>query len=176
MKKLIMFLGTPGMNNIELARYLQITKYPKSIIIDRYDSWLKYPNERYNADIVEQDLYITTKEALEKTDVVMLIAPFVLKIDRDNFFLYIDKYIQEKIEIIGVWVERKYEDLKILRQLRLPYRQVPDETFEYLYKYRESPCSSEPFDDIVYITREINTGISKSQPFITDILTALDRI
>ena len=73
-------------------------------------------------------------------------------------------------------MERKYEDLKILRQLRLPYRQVPEETFEYLYQYRESPSPNEPFDDIVYITREINTGISKSQPYITDILTALDRI
>ena len=176
MKKLIMFLGTPGMNNMELARYLQVTKYPKSIIIDRYDSWLKYPNERYNADVVEQDLYTTTKKALTESDVVMVIAPFVLKVDRDNFFLYINNYIQEKMEIIGVWVERKYEDLKILRQLRLPYRQVPDETFEYLYRYRESPSASEPFDDIVYITREINTGISKKEPYITDILTALDRI
>lgn len=176
MKKLIMFLGTPGMNNIELARYLQVTKYPKSIIIDRYDSWLKYPNERYNADIIEQDLYQTTKKALEDSDVVMIIAPFVLKVDRDNFFLYLESQVQEKLNIIGVWVERKYEDLKILRQLRLPYRQVPEETFEFLYKYRESPSASEPFNDIVYITREINTGISKSQPFITDILTALDRI
>lgn len=176
MKKLIMFLGTPGMNNIELARYLQVTKYPKSIIIDRYDSWLKYPNERYNADIIEQDLYQTTKKALEDSDIVMIIAPFVLKVDRDNFFLYLENEIQEKLNIIGVWVERKYEDLKTLRQLRLPYRQVPEETFEFLYKYRESPLASEPFNDIVYITREINTGISKSQPFITDILTALDRI
>lgn len=176
MKKIIMFLGTPGMNNIELARYLQVTKYPKSIIIDRYDSWLKYPNERYNADVVEQDLYKTVKKALKSVDIVMIIAPFVLKIDRDNFFLYLKHAIKEKVEIIGVWVERKYEDLKTLRQLRLPYRQVPDETFEYLYKYRESPSVDEPFDDIVYITREINTGMSKKQPYITDILTALDRI
>jgi hypothetical protein len=32
----------------------------------------------------------------------MIIAPFVLKIDRDNFFLYIKDTIQEKIELIGV--------------------------------------------------------------------------
>lgn len=176
MKKIIMFIGAPGMNNMELAHYLQITKYPKSIIIDRYDSWLKYPNERYSSNVVEQDLYKTTIQALQDTDVVMLIAPFVLKIDRDNFFLYLNKTFQKKIEIIGVWVERKYEDLKILRQLRLPYRQVPDETFEYLYKYRESPLPDEPFNDIVYITREINTGMSRNKPYITDILTALDRI
>ena len=176
MKKIIMFIGAPGMNNMELAHYLQITKYPESIIIDRYDSWLKYPNERYSSDVVEQDLYKTTTQALQDTDIVMLIAPFVLKIDRDNFFLYLNKTFQKRIEIIGVWVERKYEDLKILRQLRLPYRQVPDETFEYLYKYRESPSPDEPFNDIVYITREINTGMSKNKPYITDILTALDRI
>ena len=164
------------MNNMELAHYLQVTKYPKSIIIDRYDSWLRYPEERYNSNVVEQDLYETIIKALNDSNIVMIIAPFVLKIDRDNFFLYLEKTFHEKIEIIGVWVERKYEDLKILRQLRLPYRQVPDETFEYLYKYRESPSPDEPFDDIVYITREINTGISKNQPYITDILTALDRI
>ena len=163
MKKIIMFIGSPGMNNMELAHYLQITKYPKSIIIDRYDSWLRYPEERYGSNIVEEDLYKTVTKALNDSDIVMIIAPFVLKIDRDNFFLYLNQTFQEKIKIIGVWVERKYEDLKILRQLRL-------------YKYRESPSAEEPFDDIVYITREINTGMSKNKPYITDILTALDRI
>lgn len=177
MKKLIMFLGTPGMNNIELARYLQVTKYTNSIIIDRYDCWLKYPEEPYGSNLVEYDLYSKVEKALNEVDIVMLIAPFVLKIDRDNFFDYFfNKEIFKNVEIIGVWVERKYEDLKILRQLRLPYRQVPDDTFEFLYQYRESPSAEEPFDDIVYITREINTGISKSQPYITDILTVLDRI
>ncbi|MBO6244372.1 MAG: hypothetical protein J6O41_07445 [Clostridia bacterium] len=58
----------------------------------------------------------------------------------------------------------------------MPYRQVPDEVFEHLYRYRESPSSDEPFDDIFYITREINTGMSKNQPYITDILTVLNRI
>lgn len=176
MKKVIMFIGTPGMNNMELAHYLQITKYSKSIIIDRYDIWLKYPEEQYNSNIVEYDLYNTIINALNKTNTVMIIAPFVLKADRDNFFSYMEKHIKEKIQYIGVWVERKYEDLKILRQLRLPYRQVPEETFEYLYNYRESPTPNEPFDDIFYITREINTGISKNQPYITDILTALNKI
>ncbi len=176
MKKIIMFIGTPGMNNMELAHYLQITKYSKSIIIDRYDIWLKYPEEQYNSNIVEYDLYNTIINALNKTNTVMIIAPFVLKADRNNFFSYMEKHIKEKIQYIGVWVERKYEDLKILRQLRLPYRQVPEETFEYLYNYRESPTPNEPFDDIFYITREINTGISKNQPYITDILTALNKI
>lgn len=176
MKKIIMFIGAPGMNNMELAHYLQITKYSKSIIIDRYDIWLKYPEEQYNSNIVEYDLYNTIINALNKTNTVMIIAPFVLKADRDNFFSYMEKHIKEKIQYIGVWVERKYEDLKILRQLRLPYRQVPEETFEYLYNYRESPTPNEPFDDIFYITREINTGISKNQPYITDILTALNKI
>lgn len=176
MKKIILFLGTPGMNNIELARYLQVTKYPNSIIVDRYDNWLKYPNEKYNADIVEYDLYETIKDNLQKTDTLMIIAPFVLKVDRNNFFSYIKNNIHEQLTIIGVWVERKYEDLKTLRKLRLPYRQVPDEVFEHLYRYRESPSSDEPFDDIFYITREINTGMSKNQPYITDILTVLDRI
>lgn len=164
------------MNNMELAHYLQITKYPNSIIIDRYDSWLRYPKEKYDSDIVEQDLYNNTIKALKSTDVIMLVAPFVLKIDRDNFFFYLNQVFQEKVNIIGVWVERKYDDLKTLRQLRLPYRQVPDEICEYLYKYRESPSPDEPFDDIVYITREINTGMSKNEPYITDILTALNRI
>ena len=176
MKKIIMFIGTPGMNNMELAHYLQITKYSKSIIIDRYDIWLKYPEEQYNSNIVEYDLYNTIINALNKTNTVMIIAPFVLKADRNNFFSYMEKHIKEKIQYIGVWVERKYEDLKILRQLRLPYRQVPEETFEYLYNYRESPTPNEPFDDIFYITREINTGISKNQPYITNILTALNKI
>lgn len=163
------------MNNIELARYLQISKYPDSIIIDKYDSWLKYPEEPYESNKIKYNLYKKVENALNQKDVVMLIAPFVLKIDRMNFFEYIFYKIQD-LQIIGVWVERKYEDLKILRQFRLPYRQVPDETFEYLYKYRESPSQNEPFNDIVYITREVNTGMSKSQPYIANILTVLDRI
>ena len=176
MKKIIMFMGAPGTNNIELARYLQITKYPKSVIIDRYDSWLRYPKEQYNSNIVEQDLYNSIINALHNIDITIIVAPFVLKTDRDNFFFYLNQNFKDKIDIIGVWVERKYEDLKTLRQLRLPYRQVSDEIFEHLFKYRESPSLDEPFSNIVYITREINTGISKNDPYITDILTALNKI
>jgi hypothetical protein len=47
-------------------------------------------------------LYQTTKKALEDNDVVMVIAPFVLKVDRDNFFFYLESQIQEKLNIIGV--------------------------------------------------------------------------
>lgn len=105
----------------------------------------------------------------------MVIAPFVLKIDRINFFFYFRDKLDDT-KVIGVWVERKYEDLKTLIELRLPYRKVTQETFEYLFNHRESLTEDEPFDDIYYITREVNIGMSKSEPYITDILTALDRI
>ena len=175
MKKIIVFMGSPGMNNIELARYLQITKYPQSIIIDRYDTWLRFPDEPYRSDIVEYAFYNDILKLVKSYDTIIVIAPFVLKEDRDNFH----NFLQSKnidFNLVGVWVERKYEDLKTLRRLRLPYRQVPDDVFEYLHQYRRSPTPEEPFDDLVYITREINTGMSKSQPYIADILTTLDRI
>ena len=173
-KKLIIFMGTPGTNNIELAHYLKTHRYRDAIIIDRYDSWLRHSKQSYDSLIVEHDLYTQVEMALYKANIVIVVAPFVLKTDRDNFFNFIENKFS--LNIIGVWVERKYEDLKTLRQLRLSYRQVSNEIFEYLYHYRESPKEDEPFNDIVYITREVNTGISKSRPYIVDILTALDQI
>lgn len=175
MKKIIMFMGAPGMDNMELAHYLQITKYPNAAIIDRYDIWLGFPDESYMSNIVEYTFYKKIYQLLKQHEVILVIAPFVLKEDRDNFYYYL-KSKDIDFELIGVWVERKYEDLKTLRKLRLPYRQVPDDVFEYLHQYRRSPTLEEPFDDLVYITREINTGMSKSQPYIADILTTLDRI
>lgn len=175
MKKIIMFMGSPGMNNMELAHYLKITKYPDAAIIDRYDTWLKFPEESYRSNLVEYAFYKDILCLLKHYEVILIVAPFVLKEDRDNFYYYL-KSKNIDFELIGVWVERKYEDLKTLRKLRLPYRQVPDDVFEYLHQYRRSPTPEEPFDDLVYITREINTGMSRSQPYITDILTTLDRI
>ena len=105
----------------------------------------------------------------------MVIAPFVLRVDRANFFFHFRNKLDD-IETIGVWVERKYEDLKTLIQLRLPYRKVTEETFEYLFNHRESLTEDEPFDNIYYITREVNIGMSKSDPYIADILTVLDKI
>ena len=53
---------------------------------------------------------------------------------------------------------------------------MDEETLEYLFKYRSSPTDDEPFNDIVYLMLDANIGMSKTQPYMTTIYGALDRI
>ena len=47
---------------------------------------------------------------------------------------------------------------------------------ELLYKYKVSPRPEEPFDDLVYIMRDADIGMSKSYPYIASTFETLDRI
>lgn len=170
--KIIMFMGVPGSNNLELAHFLQC-KYPQSLIFNRDNVKKDYRNLPANSPIIDFIFIQKIKGVIAEnpTDVIIIVAPFVLKDSRERFFeAFADN------EFFGVWVERSKEELLSINSTLIPSYQNTIEEINYALKYKVSPTFDEPFSDITYITREINTGMSRDKPYITDIETALLRI
>jgi peroxiredoxin len=109
--------------------------------------------------------------------VVIAVAPLATKEERQIVFSHLKKVIEEEQpQVIGIWVERKYEHLKFLNQMKLSYQKLSEEDFEQAYRYRESPQKEEGFDDIYYIIMDEEIGISQSSYGIQPLTNLLDTI
>lgn len=173
--KIFMFMGIPSSNNLELAKFIQLNKYPQAIIFNRDYIRTKpqYKDLPSNSPIIDFALIQTIKETLREnpTDYIIIVAPFILKDSREYFFEAF-----KGNEFIGIWVERRREQLLQNNELSIPFFQESIETIDYYLKYKVSPTADEPFKNIAYITREINTGMSKSYPYIANLETVLLRL
>ena len=177
-KKLIIFAGMPANNNRLLADYLQTYKYlDQCVIIDRDDLRKFYPDVPYKDPEFIKIYCECLASALKTMPVVIAVAPLATKEERQIVFSYLKKVIEEEQpQIIGLWVERKYEHLKFLNQMKLSYQKLSDEDFELAYKYRESPQKDEGFDDVCYIIMDEEIGISQSSYGIQHLTDLLDTI
>lgn len=99
--KIIMIMGIPGSNNLELATYIKLNKYPQALIFNRDEIRVKtkYRNLSSNSPIIDFAFIRFIKNELQKTptNCIIIVAPFVLKITREYFF----EAFQEN-EFIGV--------------------------------------------------------------------------
>ena len=170
--KIFMFMGIPSSNNLQLANYLQIQKYPNSLIFNR--DYIKiqpnYSDLPNNSPIIDFAFIRYIKNILVKNpkDCIMIVAPFILKESRECFYEAF-----KDAQFTGIWVERRKEELMINNSLQMSCFQETEEEIDYYLKYKVSPTPDEPFKDIAYITREINTGMSKTYPYVTDLETLL---
>ncbi len=173
--KIIMFMGIPSSNNLELAEFMKANVYPNSLVFNRDYIRIQsqYRDLPANAPAIDFALIKKIKETLEAnpTNVIMIVAPFILKESREYFY---DAF--KGAEFIGVWVERSKEELMFNNSLQLPSFQLRQSTIEYYLKYKVSPTLNEPFKDIAYISREINMGMSKLHPYPIGIEKLLMRL
>ena len=88
--KIFMFMGIPSSNNLELAKFIQLNKYPQAIIFNRDYIRTKpqYKDLPSNSPIIDFALIQTIKETLREnpTDYIIIVAPFILKDSREYFF------------------------------------------------------------------------------------------
>ena len=173
--KIIMFMGIPSSNNLELAKFIQLNKYPDALIFNRDYIKMKpqYKDLPSNSLIIDFAFIQSIKTVIQKESpkCIIVIAPFILKDSREYFFEAF-----KGNEFIGVWVERSRQKLLENNKLSIPSFQETEDIIDYYLKYKVSPTVGEPFKEIVYITREINTGISKNYPYIADLETVLLRL
>lgn len=161
--KIIMLMGLPSFDNLDLALFIKTGKYPNAAIFNRdlvkiKTSYNGLPN---NSTIIDFAFIHEIKEELIKNpkDCIIIVAPFVLKETREIFY---EAFKGE--EFIGVWTEESKESILLNNSLRLSVFQNREEVIEYYLKYKVSPTPNEPFIDIYYISKEINTGMSTKYP------------
>lgn len=173
--KIIMFMGIPSSNNLELAEFMKVNIYPNALIFNQDHIRIRpqYKDLPINAPAINFALIKQIKKTLQvnPADVIMIIAPFISKESREYFYEAF-----KEAEFIGIWVERSKEELMLNNSLQLPSFQLRQSTIEYYLKYKVSPTLNEPFKDIAYISREINAGMSKLHPYPMKIEELLMRL
>ena len=88
--KIIMFMGIPCSNNLELAEFMKANIYPNSLVFNRDYIRIQsqYRELPANAPAIDFALIKKIKETLKEnpTDVIMIVAPFILKESREYFY------------------------------------------------------------------------------------------
>lgn len=163
MNTLIILMGPPGAGKTELAEYLH-KKHPDSIIINKSE-YLKKDNIK--------NYYNWVNKNLKEKDYVILDSQSVFYEDRIELFKSID---YKNSKVIGIWIEVSYKESDRRNSYKSKEEQLTLEEKQKYFKYKISPISNEPFDDIVYIIRDENIGMSISHPYMTTTFGALDRI
>ena len=110
---------------------------------------------------------------LQEWNYVILDSQTVLYQDRIDLFNHLNL---DNIKVIGIWVESSKQKA-YHRNFQKPIEDRPSKKeMELLYKYKVSPTPEEPFDDLDYIMRDADIGMSKSYPYIASTFETLDRI
>lgn len=167
MKTLVILMAPPGAGKHELAEYLH-SRHENSIIINK-NNFVKNGLES-----AATAYYHTVDRWLREDDAYVIIdSHTVLYQDRMELFRNLNL---NGVKVIGVWIEASRREAD-RRNARKPKDMQPSqEEVDLLFKYKISPMPEEPFDDLVYIMRDADVAMSKSYPYITTALGALDRI
>ena len=110
---------------------------------------------------------------LQISDFVIADSHHVLRRDRAQLF---SKFDTSKINIIGVWIENSWNNILERNNNKVKNDRMDEDTLRFLFEYRSSPSKEEPFNDLVYLIIPANIGMSKSQPYLTTVKEALERI
>lgn len=88
--KIIMLMGIPGSNNVELAKFIQLQKYPQALIFNRdyVRTKFQYKDLPSNSIIIDFAFIQVIKNTLQKipSNCIIIIAPFISKESREYFF------------------------------------------------------------------------------------------
>lgn len=163
MKTLIIIMAPPGAGKSELAEYLY--KHLNNVVVLNKEKITKEKNK--------QEYYKIINKALDDNDWVILDSQTVLYQDRLELFSHLQK---ENLKIIGIWVEVGKSTANKRNSQKDEKNRSTKEEIDTLFKYKISPLPNEPFDDLVYIMRDANIGMSKSYPYMASTFATLDRI
>lgn len=94
--------------------------------------------------------------------------------ERKIFFDNID--IPKNVEIVGIWVENTWENIIKNNSEKQGFLHLDQAELKDMFDKRFPPKSDEPFDDIYFLTLNVNLGISLSHPILTSVQQILDRI
>lgn len=178
MRKLILFMGPPGLMIKQIASVL--LKYIDSEISVLSIEPFKHENIIYSTidyydELAEfSERLIHTINDSNKNETIIVCGFFVTPDERK----YIDNAIKKANNKIdkkyGVWIENIGSELKKVAQ----ENNISEELFQHLFKRRSSPIEAENYNDIYYISKHFNIGTSKrfsSMYNINDLLMILGR-
>lgn len=163
-------------HNTHLAKYIKDT-HEDCVIISRDsirfamlqedDDYFKYEKQ------VEKNYYEAISRATRTNKYVIADATHITLKSRNKLFANID--IPSDTRIIGIYIETSLSTAIKQNNARTGRARVPEDVIKRMFRQKVSPREDEPFDEVIFISKDANLSIGKDGKF-KDVLKSLREI
>ena len=174
---LIVMMGCSGVGKSFLARFIANT-HEDCVIVSR--DAIRFAmlgrGEDYFAheDEVIKHFYQNISDALRIHKYVIADATHLSVKARRRLFSNVK--IPSDTRIVGVWIETSVETALRQNAARTGLARVPDDVIRRMFKSKVSPRKDEPFDEVIFISRDSNVAIGSASPTIEEVYEKLAAI
>lgn len=174
---LILMMAPPGVGKSFLAKKFA-DSHDDTIIISRDsirfdmlkdgDDYFKYEKE------VEKKYYDAVSRALEVHKYVIADATHITLRSRRKFFHNVK--IGSDVRTIGIWLDTPMKIAMKQNNMRTGRAHVSEEVIRNMYKKKVSPRENEPFDEVIFVSRDVDMAIGSKHINITNVMDKLNEI
>lgn len=174
---LIVMIGASGIGKSYLAKYIQDT-HDDCVIVSRDkirfamlhddDDYFEYENE------VERNFYSAITTMLRTHKYVIADATHLTVKSRRKLFNNIT--LPSGTHVIGVCIEAPLSIALRQNAMREGRARVPEKAIRRMYKYKVSPQEGEPFDELIFISREHDLAIGSKSAKLESAFNKLKEI
>ena len=174
---LIVLAGPSGVGKSFLARFIANT-HEDCVIVSR--DAIRFAmlgrGEDYFAheDEVIKRFYQNISDALRIHKYVIADATHLSVKARHRLFSNVS--IPSDTRIVGVWIETSLDTALRQNAARTGLARVPDDVIRRMFKSKVSPRKDEPFDEVIFISRDSNVAIGSASPTIEEVYEKLAAI
>lgn len=174
---LIVLAGPSGVGKSFLARFIANT-HEDCVIVSR--DAIRFAmlgrGEDYFAheDEVIEHFYQNISDALRIHKYVIADATHLSVKARHRLFSNVK--MPSDTRIVGVWIETSVETALRQNAARTGLARVPDDVIRRMFKSKVSPRKDEPFDEVIFISRDSNVAIGSASPTIEEVYEKLAAI
>lgn len=174
---LIIMCGPSGVGKSFLAKHIADT-HDDCIIVSRDSIHFAMlgKGEDYFAheDEVIKHFYQNISDSLRVHKYVIADATHLSVKARRRLFSNVS--IPSNTRIVGVWIETSLETALRQNSARTGLARVPEYVIRRMFKTKVSPRKEEPFDEVIFISRDSNVAIGSASPTIEEVYAKLEAI
>lgn len=174
---LIVMMGASGVGKSYLAKHIADT-HEDCVIVSRdairFAMLGKGEDYFAHEDEVIKHFYQNISDALRVHEYVIADATHLSVKARNRLFSNIS--IPSGTRVVGVWIETSVETALQQNAARTGLARVPEDVIRRMFKTKVSPRKNEPFDEVIFISRDSNVAIGFASPSIEEVYAKLEAI
>lgn len=174
---LIVMIGVAGIGKSYLAKHILDTHEDCTIVsrdairfakLQEDDDYFKYEDE------VEANYYNAISAAIQTHEYVIADATHITKKSRRKLFSNIS--LPSGTKVIGVYVEAPLSTALRQNAMRTGRARVPEDVIKRMFKQKVSPQENEPFDEVIYISKDADMALGNGSDGIKTVFEKLEQI
>lgn len=174
---LIIMMGASAVGKSFLAKHIADT-HDDCIIVSRdairFAMLGKGEDYFSHEDEVIKRFYQNISDALRVHEYVIADATHLSVKARNRLFSNIS--IPSGTRVVGVWIETSVDTALRQNAARTGLARVPEDVIRRMFKTKVSPRKNEPFDEVIFISRDSNVAIGFASPSIEEVYAKLEAI